>query len=177
MSSGYCNAIVDSSEEYVGVLSRPEVFDGICGDEAFQSLQSALNGNLGTASSIIPASQYDLKFGMDTRQREYLLNHGSTFEDQLAFGSERLPAPADVVGATLDDYKVGVGYITSNSKDFPVSDIQTLRPYIPAPPTGNSIFGFPEVADTAAFGVWGESAAPQLQNIWGAPGVVSVGGL
>eukprot|EP00899_Mesostigma_viride_P004363 jgi/Mesvir1/13928/Mv16049-RA.1 len=133
MSSGYCNAIVDSSEEYVGVLSRPEVFDGICGDEAFQSLQSAMNGNMGTATTLIPASQYDLKFGMDTRQREYLLNHGSTFEDQLAFGSERLPAPADVVGATLDDYKVGVGYITSNSKDFPVSDIQTLRPYIPAP--------------------------------------------
>eukprot|EP00899_Mesostigma_viride_P000363 jgi/Mesvir1/10327/Mv04476-RA.1 len=133
MMGSRCNPVANTSEEYVGVTSRPEIFDTICGDEAFQALNSSFAADAGTATMIVPAESYDMMFNLDTRVRGAGLSYGSTFEDQLSFGTERLPKPEDVVGATLDDHKVGVGFITSNTKDFPVTDIQTLRPYIPAP--------------------------------------------
>eukprot|EP00899_Mesostigma_viride_P009146 jgi/Mesvir1/18232/Mv09511-RA.1 len=105
---------------------------------------------LGTETVIVPSSAYDV-FNIDTRARGMGLNYGSTFDDQMAFGAERLPKPEDVVGATLDDHKVGVGFITSNSKDFPVQDIQVLRPYIPAPVNTDN-WGTIGLATKGAFG-------------------------
>eukprot|EP00899_Mesostigma_viride_P003026 jgi/Mesvir1/12724/Mv22473-RA.1 len=132
-------------------------------------------------------------------------------------GKDDYVGPADVVGATLDDYKVGVGYVTSNNKDMPVTGIQTLRPYIPNPATldgwgsigvatrgafgrlgtsdtsslyldpryqevdygsvSRTVFGFPEIADTASMGVYGESSLPAKTSLWGQPGMMQVAGL
>eukprot|EP00899_Mesostigma_viride_P026040 jgi/Mesvir1/6620/Mv16271-RA.1 len=150
MMSSRCNPVMNRSDEYIGVTSRPEVYDTICGDEAFQSLTSSMADTLGTESVIIPSSAYDV-FNIDTKARGMGLDYGSTFDSQMAFGAERLPQPADVVGATLDDHKVGVGFITSNAKDFPVQDIQMLRPYIPAP-VGTSNWGTIGLATRGAFG-------------------------
>eukprot|EP00899_Mesostigma_viride_P001247 jgi/Mesvir1/11122/Mv06261-RA.1 len=151
MMGSRCNPVANTSEEYVGVTSRPEIFDTICGDEAFQALNSSFAADAGTATMIVPAESYDMMFNLDTRVRGAGLSYGSTFEDQLSFGTERLPKPEDVVGATLDDHKVGVGFITSNTKDFPVTDIQTLRPYIPAPISVDG-WGSIGVATKGAFG-------------------------
>eukprot|EP00899_Mesostigma_viride_P015734 jgi/Mesvir1/24161/Mv10878-RA.1 len=151
MMGSRCNPITNPGDEYIGVTSRPEVFDTICGDEAFQALNSAFSAEVGTETMVVPAESYDMMFNLDTRVRGAGLSFGSTFDEQLQFGTERLPRPEDVVGATLDDHKVGVGFITSNSKDFPVTDIQTLRPYIPAPVTVDG-WGSIGVATKGAFG-------------------------
>eukprot|EP00899_Mesostigma_viride_P009545 jgi/Mesvir1/18592/Mv17101-RA.1 len=150
MMGSRCNPIMSTSDEYIGVTSRPDVYDTICGDEAYQSLTSSMANTLGTETVIVPVGAYDV-YNLDTQTRAMGLSYGSTFEDQLAFGAERLPKPEDVVGATLEDHKVGVGYITSNSKDFPVQDIQILRPYIPAP-VGLDNWGTIGLATRGAFG-------------------------
>eukprot|EP00899_Mesostigma_viride_P007323 jgi/Mesvir1/16592/Mv10127-RA.1 len=150
MMGSRCNPIISTSEEYIGVTSRPDVYDTICGDEAYQSLTSSMADTLGTETVVVPSSAYDV-FNIDTRARGMGLDYGSTFDSQMQFGADRLPRPEDVVGATLDDHKVGVGFITSNSKDFPVQDIQVLRPYIPAPVSTDN-WGTIGIATRGAFG-------------------------
>eukprot|EP00899_Mesostigma_viride_P012928 jgi/Mesvir1/21636/Mv04058-RA.1 len=150
MMGSRCNPVMSTSDEYIGVTSRPDVYDTICGDEAYQSLTSAMSDAMGTETVVVPSSAYDV-FNIDTRIKGMGLSYGSTFDNQMAFGAERLPRPEDVVGATLDDHKVGVGFITSNSKDFPVQDIQVLRPYIPAPVSTDN-WGTIGLATRGAFG-------------------------
>eukprot|EP00899_Mesostigma_viride_P001747 jgi/Mesvir1/11573/Mv04335-RA.1 len=139
-----------SGAEYIGATSRPDVYDVICGDDAYESMTSYMADNDGRETVVVPASAFDA-FNIDTRVRGVSVHDGSAFDDQLEFGAQRLPRPEDVVGATLQDHKVGVGYITSNTKDFPVHDIQVLRPYIPAP-VGTDNWGTIGVATRGAFG-------------------------
>eukprot|EP00899_Mesostigma_viride_P000496 jgi/Mesvir1/10447/Mv12078-RA.1 len=144
MMGSRCNPVANTSEEYVGVTSRPEIFDTICGDEAFQALNSSFAADAGTATMIVPAESYDMMFNLDTRVRGAGLSYGSTFEDQLSFGTERLPKPEDVVGATLDDHKGAFGQmITDNTF---LMDPRFTWPMQGIDVQSNGIYGFPEVS-------------------------------